>query len=171
MMGNAKRLMVVDWNLNGVVHIRLKCWLIPRLGCSKAPNKMTMLLYVATQNGMSLIGQRARGWHIFDICLSCGVKHLSYFHPWKKWSNLTWVETNHLVGQSLGGGAPMSPKLIRCSKLTAPATTVSAGFKHSAAVCNEDVYLWGANNQGLRWVFRKKLGSHISSSKDSCVKD
>ena len=55
-------------------------------------------------------------------------------------------------GQSLGGGAPMSTKLTRCSKLTAPATTVSAGFKHSAAVCNEDVYLWGANNQGLRWV-------------------
>ena len=91
------------------------------------------------------------------ICRSCGVKHLSYFHQWKKWSNLTWVETNHLVGQSLGGGAPMSTKLIRCSKLTAPATTVSAGFKHSAAVCNEDVYLWGANNQGLRWVFRKNL--------------
>ena len=55
----------------------------------------------------------------------------------------------------------MSTKLSRCNKLTAPATTVSAGFKHSAAVCNEDVYLWGANNQGLSWVKEKKLGSHI----------
>ena len=51
----------------------------------------------------------------------------------------------------------MSTKLTRCSKLTSPATTVSAGFKHNAAVCTEDVYLWGASNQGLRWVKENSL--------------
>jgi len=51
----------------------------------------------------------------------------------------------------------MSTTLTRCSKLIALARTVSAGFNHNAAVCNEDVYLWGANNQGLRWVKEKNL--------------
>ena len=30
--------------VNDVLHISLKCELTPRLGCPKAPNKMTMLL-------------------------------------------------------------------------------------------------------------------------------
>eukprot|EP00434_Breviolum_minutum_P004607 symbB.v1.2.004061.t1/scaffold229.1/size262426/4 len=55
----------------------------------------------------------------------------------------------------------MSTKLSRCNKLTAPATTVSAGFKHSAAVCNEDVYLWGANNQGQLGLGRRQASVHV----------
>ena len=53
---------------------------------------------------------------------------------------------NRLVG---AGSPKMSAQLERCVKL-GPADAVTAGFKHSAAVCGDGgLYLWGANNQGL----------------------
>ena len=50
----------------------------------------------------------------------------------------------------VGAGSPkMSAQLERCVKL-GPADAVSAGFKHSAALCGDGgLYLWGANNQGV----------------------
>eukprot|EP00438_Fugacium_kawagutii_P008162 Skav203337 [mRNA] locus=scaffold284:592690:594286:- [translate_table: standard] len=53
----------------------------------------------------------------------------------------------------------MSVQLARCVQL-ARADSVTAGFKHSAAVCQEGLYLWGANNQGQLGLGRRQNSVH-----------
>ena len=76
-------------------------------------------------------------------------------------SGEVWACGDNSSGQlALGAGAPkMSSSLVRCVAL-GPAESVTAGFKHSAALCNEHLYLWGANNQGQLGLGRRQNALH-----------
>ncbi|CAK9118752.1 unnamed protein product [Durusdinium trenchii] len=72
-----------------------------------------------------------------------------------------WACGDNSAGQlALGTGAPkMSSSLLPCATLQS-AESVAAGFKHSAAICKERLYLWGANNQGQLGLGRRQNSVH-----------
>mmetsp|Transcript_105446 Transcript_105446/g.328714 ORF Transcript_105446/g.328714 Transcript_105446/m.328714 type:complete len:93 (-) Transcript_105446:51-329(-) len=60
-----------------------------------------------------------------------------------------WALGDNGSGQcGLGAGSPRftaAPR--RCGRL-GPASAVSAGYRHSAALCEGRLHVWGAGNQG-----------------------
>lgn len=82
---------------------------------------------------------------------------------------LVLMENGHVFGcgdnscgqLGRGAGSPkMSPQLARCVNL-GPADAVTAGFKHSAALCGDGgLYFWGANNQGQLGLGRRQNAVH-----------
>ena len=75
--------------------------------------------------------------------VSCGGDHTLVLFE----SGDVWACGDNSSGQlGLGAGSKMSTSLTRCALF--PAAAVSAGFRHSAAISQEKLYVWGGNQQG-----------------------